>query len=245
MASPLPKTLHPVGGKPILARLLQSCLKAELKEVQVTVRPDQKTLIDPIAGSFNAKTKIHKGRPGTAGSLMSADLKEDDSFCLVLNGDHPLISPEDLKSFVDQALALGADLVVGSSSIEDPESKGRIVREGEFLKKIVEPYDLAPQEQHLSEVNTGIMLIRSKVLKKNLPLVTDDNPKQEYPLTDLASIFFEQGLKTKALPLDMRCAFGVNTQEDLALANTFCFEQKNKNINEAGGDLPLPGQCLY
>lgn len=241
MNSSFPKSLHPVGGKPILARILQSLHRADLKDIRVITQMAE-NLVHPVIRSFQAQPVSQKSKPGTAGALMHLSLEELQSYVLVINGDHPLIFPGDLKSFCDKALEISADIAVGTCFISDPKQFGRIIRDGDQILKIVEYYDFTEEVESINEVNTGLMLIRTKLLENNLKLITDDNLKKEYPLTDLVSIASRQGLKVSPVGVDIHVACGVNTQEDLALANTFLFDKKNQELMGQGVILPDPEQ---
>ena len=242
MRSRLPKSIHPVGGKPILARILQAVQQAGFGDIRTVTAEGMEKLLHPIARSFKAQPVVQTSKPGTAGAVMAVPLDELFPYCLIMNGDHPLISSQDLTHFFDQAVKADADLVIGACSISDPKNFGRILREGSQIKKIVEFYDFNEEIESINEINTGLMIVKTSLLKKNLPLITNDNPKKEYPLTDLVSLFYEQGLKVESVSVDIQTAFGVNTQEELALANTFCFEQKTKELMDQGVILPAPQQ---
>ncbi len=242
MNSSLPKSLHPVGGKPILARILQSLHRAGLgKDIQVITQMAE-NLVHPVVRSFQAQSVSQKSKPGTAGALMHLSLEELQSYLLVINGDHPLIFPEDLKSFCDKALETTADISVGTCFISDPKQFGRVVRDEDHIVKIVEHYDFTEEVESIHEINTGLMLIRTEILEENLKLITDDNPKKEYPLTDLISIASSQGLKVSSVEVDIHVACGVNTQEDLSLANAFLFDRKNQELMNQGVIFPNPQQ---
>ena len=242
MKSSLPKALHPVGGKPLLARVLKAaCQSGVSKNVWVLVKQAQH-LVEPIVQKFKAESVVQGDKPGTAGALMSLSLDKMEEYILVINGDHPLIEAEDLRNFCSQALKEASDIAVGTCFISDPKNFGRVIREGEKVSKIVESYDFTEEISDINEVNTGLMLIRTSVLKNNLHLITDDNPKKEYPLTDLISLCFEQGLNTKAVELPLHTSCGVNTQEELSLASSFIFEKKSKELMDQGVIFPAPHQ---
>ena len=241
MASALPKPIHPVGGKPILARILEAVKKAQLQHTWVVTKYAE-NLLQPIIRSFKAQSVTQSDKLGTAGALMSVPLEQLKTYTIVINGDHPLLTANDLKTFVQKMTESKADICVGTCSIADPKNYGRIVREGEQIVKIVESYDFDEETRAIQEVNTGLIGIRTQVLEKNLHLITNDNPKSEYPLTDLISIASQQGLEVRAIPVEIRVAFGVNTQEELSLANHFVFEQKTLALMQKGVIFPNPYQ---
>ena len=257
MNSSLPKALHPVGGKPILARILQSLRQCQqltqtngatqshlhhlIKDIWVVTQMAE-NLVHPIVRTFQATPVSQKSHKGTAGALMQLPLEELQPMTLVINGDHPLTFPEDVQSFCKQALSLESDLCVGTCFTSEPKQLGRIVRSGDQIEKIVEYYELTEEEVAIKEINSGVLLIKTDVLKKNLKLITNDNPKGEYPLTDLVSLLFEQGHTVQPIEVSMHMAHGVNTQEDLALANSFVFDRKTQQLMNQGVIFPNPHQ---
>lgn len=242
MKSSLPKPLHPVGGKPILARILESAQLAGISSTFVVTKYAE-NLIHPIVRSFKALPITQKDELiGTAGSLMSVPVDQLNEYTLVINGDHPLISAKDILDFYKKSLESQADICVGTCMVSDPKNYGRVIRQGNQIEKIVESYDFTEEIASINEINTGLMCIRSSLLKENLRLITNDNPKEEYPLTDLISICFDQGFKVEAIPVELHVAFGVNTQEELSSANTFIFEKKTQELMSQGVIFPNPYQ---
>lgn len=241
MQSSFPKPLHPVGGKPLLARTLQAGQSAGFSRIFVVVKYAEQ-LLAPIIRAFQAESIQQGSKPGTAGSLMSVPLNQLPECTIVVNGDHPFISKEDFQNFYNQALEAQADICVGVCSISDPKNYGRIIRKGSQIEKIVESYDFTEEIESINEINTGLMMIRTQILSDQLPLITNDNPKQEYPITDLIHICSSQGLKIQPIPVDLKTAFGVNTQEELSTANNFIFEQKTQELMNKGVIFLNPGQ---
>ena len=126
MKSPLPKVLHPVGGKPMIARIIESCKQAEISEVRVVVGHGQnlvKSVLEPLA----APTYLQKDQLGTADAVKSADLETLDGEVIIKNGDHPLIQPADIRNFISDFREQKLDLAVVTVELADPGSFGRIV----------------------------------------------------------------------------------------------------------------------
>ena len=253
MNSSLPKSLHPVGGKPILARILQSLrqcqqlqqgvangsdssqphLKPSIQDIWVITQVAE-NLVHPIVRTFQATPVSQTSHKGTAGAVMQLPLEQLQPYTLVINGDHPLIFAEDVHHFCKQALSLSSDLSVGTCFTPDPKQQGRVIRAGDQIEKIVEYYELTEENSEINEINSGMMLIKTNLLKENLKLITNDNPKKEYPLTDLISLFFEQGHSVYPIEVSTHMAHGVNTQEDLSLANSFIFDKKIQQLMQQG-----------
>ena len=100
MGSSLPKSLHPVAGQPILARILIALKGAQVDEIRVVINKEHKNLIQPVAEAFKARVFFQNKKIGTASAVISAEVSELKGAVLIINGDHPLISAKDIENFV-------------------------------------------------------------------------------------------------------------------------------------------------
>lgn len=234
MKSPLPKVLHPVSGKPMIVRIIESCKQCNISETRVVVGHGQnlvKSILDPMGVSTFLQTE----QLGTADAVKSAHLDDIDGDVIILNGDHPLIKSEDLKNFISDFREHKLDLAVVTVKLNDPGSFGRIVRQGDQLISIVEAKDASAETLKIKEVNTGIYIVKAEVLQKYIPQIRNDNSKKEYYLTDLIDIALAQRLKVQALLTDNTdVAHGVNTQLELSEASDKVFARHRKKLMESG-----------
>jgi bifunctional UDP-N-acetylglucosamine pyrophosphorylase/glucosamine-1-phosphate N-acetyltransferase len=95
---------------------------------------------------------------------------------------------------------------------------GRIVRDaaGEFVK-IVEQKDATPEEQAITEINTGCYAFDTKALIDSLHKIDKSNKQGELYLTDAPAVMLREGRTVKALAsLSILEAMGVNTRVQLA-----------------------------
>ena len=234
MKSPLPKVLHPVAGQPMISRVIQTCRSAGATEIRVVVGHGEnlvKTVLQPMnVHSFHQEKQL-----GTANAVMSAHLDSIESDVIIMNGDHPLISEQDLKNFISDFKEQQLDLAVVTVELDDPGEFGRIVRSNDRLVSIVEAKDASADTLKIKEVNTGIYIAKGDVLKKYIPLIQNKNTKQEFYLTDLIDLVLADKLKAQAiLSENSDVAHGVNNQAELAKATKKVFQLKNKKLMEAG-----------
>jgi bifunctional UDP-N-acetylglucosamine pyrophosphorylase/glucosamine-1-phosphate N-acetyltransferase len=110
-----------------------------------------------------------------------------------------------------------ADLVLLSARLALP---GRVVRDASGkVARIVETTDASPEELAIEEGNTGVYLLDSELLAKNLAQLDDRNQQGELYLTDIVSLAVAQGRAVEALLLDDADeALGVNSRAELAQA---------------------------
>jgi len=234
MRSSLPKSLHPVAGQPILARILMVLKKIQVEDIRVVINEEHKSLIQPVAESFKAQVYFQSDKVGTAAAVSSAQIKGNEGNVLIVNGDHPLVSVSDLNNIISTFQKESLDLSVGSCKKKDPGDYGRIIRQGEKIIAIVEKNSLTHESQKINEINSGIYLVKAGCLKEWLSNISNHNSRGEYCLTDMVSMAVAQGKKVMACPVSDDSAFGVNTQRELALATKKMFTRKLGHLMSRG-----------
>ena len=151
-----------------------------------------------------------------------------------MNGDHPLITSDDLAPIIEHFRSANLDVAVVTAVLKDPGAFGRVVRSGGQLRAIVEAKDASSDTLKIKEINTGIYMVKADVLQEFAPMIKNQNAKGEYYLTDLISIAIENQLKVAAIPSSKRVARGVNTQAELAIASRAIFRRNAKRWMDEG-----------
>lgn len=245
MKSPLPKVLHPVAGKPMIARIIETTRLAGVEEVRVVVGHGQNLVRSVLEPFPSVQTFIQEKQLGTANAVHSAGLESLEGIAVILNGDHPLITAQDIKGFISDFKERQLDLAVVSVELEDPKDFGRIIRRNNQLVSIVEAKDASAETLKVKEINTGIYIIKAEVLKKYIPQIKNDNSKQEFYLTDIISLALQNNLKVQALlSKNQLVAHGVNNQIELSLATKKIFLH-NANHWMTQGVVILDPQTSY
>ena len=234
MRSSLPKSLHPVAGQPILARILLSLKKVKVDEIRVVINEESKHLIQPVAEAFKAQVFFQDEKVGTAAAVLSAQADALTGDVLIVNGDHPLIVSSDLEKMIKLFREESADLCVGSCVREYPGDYGRIIRQKEKVMAIVEKDSLTHESRKINEINSGIYVVKAEGMSSCLSQIKDQNPKGEYCLTDMVSVFADQGKKVITCPVTEDSAFGVNTQKELSFATKKMFTRKLNHLMSQG-----------
>ena len=220
MRSSLPKMLHPVCGRPMVAWPILAARRAGPARLAAIVSPD----LDISAGlPEGTETVIQPEGDGTGGALRAAlDPIRESETVIVLSGDHPLISAETIAGLLAAHRESGAAATVMTAVLEDPGSYGRIVRDGESgdLARIVEakaPGDATPEELEIREVNTGAYAFAAAPLAEALERIGNDNAQGEYYLGDVLPPLREAGLRVVAHAAgDLAVTMGINDRADLA-----------------------------
>src|SRR6201992_1118354 len=155
MRSRLPKVLHPVAGRPLLAHVLDAVPKEPGKEsgdalAVVIGREHEAVARKGKAISPEADIFIQRERLGTAHAVLAARqaIERGADDLLVVFGDTPLISAETFAR-MRSPLAKGAALAVLGFQAADPTRYGRLLVEGKRLVAIREPADANAAERKI------------------------------------------------------------------------------------------------
>ncbi len=221
MRSSLPKMLHPVCGRPLVAWPILAAREAGATRVAAIVSPER-----DIAPGLPEGVEVvpQPESDGTGGAVRAAlDLIRGSETVVVLSGDHPLISAETIAGLLAAHREAGAAATVMTAVLEDPGSFGRVVRdEAGGLARIVEakaPGDATPEELAIREVNAGTYAFAAGPLAEALERIGNDNAQGEYYLGDVLPLMREAGLRVAAHTApDDTVMLGVNTRVELAQA---------------------------
>jgi bifunctional UDP-N-acetylglucosamine pyrophosphorylase/glucosamine-1-phosphate N-acetyltransferase len=195
MNSALPKVLHPVGGQPMLAHVLDRADELAPAAIHVVINPDRPEVQELRSESLSAP--LHwvpqTERLGTGHAVMQAMPGiPGEAKVLVLYGDTPLIDGETLAALGD---AHGSALSLLTMKPGDPSGYGRIVRDlSDGVARIVEERDADEATRAIGEVNTGIVLADAARLRDWLERLDTDNSQGEYYLTDIVAMAHGDGV---------------------------------------------------
>ena len=220
MRSSVPKVLHEVCGRPMVAWPVLAAREAGAGRICVIVSPNH----DQIAGALpeGTETVIQPEANGTGGALRAArEVIDSSETVVVLSGDTPLLDADAIAGLLAAHADAGAAATVMTTELEDPGSLGRVVRaEGGEVERIVEakePGDATTAELEIREVNAGTYAFNAAALAKALDGIANDNAQGEYYLPDVFPLIREAGGTIAAHRVgDPAVNLGVNDRADLA-----------------------------
>ncbi len=192
MRSSLPKVLHPIGGKPMLQHVIESCQQLDVDKIAIIYGHGGEQVQQTIKAEDLVWVE-QKEQKGTGHAVAQAEAYiEDDAFVIIAYGDVPLIKPETLSQLADKLEK--AALVVLTVVQDDPTGYGRIVRNSQGnIESIVEHKDANQEQLQIKEVNTGFIAARGRDLKRWLKDITPNNSQGEYYLTDCIALAVKEG----------------------------------------------------
>ncbi len=242
MRSSLPKVLHQVAHRSLLAHVLAAAPHDKDSRVAVVVGPDH----DAVAKEArrmraDAAIYIQRERKGTAHAVLAAReaLERGAQDVLIAFGDTPLITAGTLAR-MRAPLAHGAAVVVLGFQAADPTGYGRLLVEGDRLVAIREEADATPRERQVTLCNAGVMALDGKSALAILDRIGNANAKSEYYLTDAVAIAASLGLRAVTIETTEDEVRGINTKAQLAEAEAVTQQRLRSEAMAAGVTLVAP-----
>ena len=227
MKSELPKVMHPVCGRPMLAVPVDIALAAGAEEVAVVVGYKREQVERWLSSAYDARvtTHVQEEMNGTADAVRSAQgaFAGYDGAVLILYGDVPNLPAAEVDAIVALHQSGASPLTLLTAHDPTPNAYGKLVRTADDrAARIVEHKDASEAERALTEVNIGVYLADAPFLNEGLSRMSNDNVQGEFYLTDLVEMAHERSASANVrVASDMDALHGVNTQEELARAEAY------------------------
>ena len=213
MRSAVPKVLHNLAGRPLLAHVLDTIEKLDPSAVHVVYGHGGDAVPEAFADR-QVNWVLQAQQLGTGHAVQQAvDHISDASTVLVVYGDVPLVSAGMLQ---DLASAASGTLAVLTAHLADPTGYGRVLRNGEAITGVVEEKDADAAQKKLSEINTGFLAAPAAKLKTWLQQVGNDNAQGEHYLTDVIALAAQTSKVLGRTANNTNEILGVNSLIELA-----------------------------
>lgn len=240
MASNMPKILHPLGGIPLLERVVNTVQALKVDKIHVVYGNGGSAVRDEL-NYLPVHWVEQQELLGTGHAVLQAlPHCQDNDQVLVLYGDVPLISLKTLRHLLESTPRSGLGLVV--AELKNPTGLGRIIRnEMGNIIRIVEHKDATPMQLKIHEINTGIMIAQARHLKNWLPKLKNSNRQKEYYLTDAVALAVADGYPVGGImahcPEEVQ---GVNDRWELANLERYFQRTMAKKLALAGATIIDP-----
>jgi bifunctional UDP-N-acetylglucosamine pyrophosphorylase/glucosamine-1-phosphate N-acetyltransferase len=231
MRSGTPKHFHPLLGRRMVDWVIETVRALEPDPLVVVTSPENADSYDGVA------VAVQERALGTGDAVRAAAglLDGVDGDILILNGDVPALRSDALRSLLDVHREEDAAATVLSFEPKEARHYGRILRDGDRVRRIVEAVDASEEELAVSEVNSGMYVFRAEALWPALDRLEPRNRQGELYITDAVGFLVEDG-RTVAVygtpdPLE---AEGVNTRAELAATSALLRDRINERHMLAG-----------
>ena len=242
MRSSLPKVLHPLASRPLLAHVLDAAPRGRGAALAVVIGPDHQSVADEARRIRpDASVFVQAERLGTAHAVLAAKpaIAAGHDDLLVAFGDTPLISPKTFAR-LRAPLQAGAALAVLGFRAADPTGYGRLVVENERLVAIREQADASDAERAITLCNAGVMAFDGRLALQILERIGNANSKSEYYLTDAVTIVRELGRDAVVIETGEDEVRGINTKAQLAEAEQVMQARLRQAALDAGVTMIAP-----
>lgn len=248
MRSALPKVMHEIGGRAMIAHVIDSA---------AALAPDRMTVVigdhSPQVGEFakvirsDIAIAVQSPPKGTGHAVMQAlpSLQEFSGAVIVLYADTPLVTSSTLAALADK-ISTGAAVAVLGFTPKDPGAYGRLKRDSSgALAAIVEAKDASQEELQIGLCNSGVMAIDAEFLQNNLEKIDSNNSKGEYYLTDIVALARRARRTCAVIEAAESEVLGVNSRVELAEAEAIFQSRMRRAAMENGATLADPATVYF
>lgn len=236
MKSDIPKVLHTICGRPIIQYVLDAAKAAGSSKTYIVLGHQAQAVQDHVGKEVIAVQQ--KRLLGTADAIKCVEkyLKGYRGNVLILCGDTPVLKKATVKDLIRRHQRTNAVGTLLTAVVHNPQGYGRIIRdEAGAVKSIREDKDAVGYEKDIAEINAGVYCFRASELFQALKEVKINKKKKEFYLTDVIELFSEKGLKVGTMETeDPKEVLGINTREDLALAESILRQRTLKEFMSQG-----------
>ena len=239
MYSQLPKVLHEIGGRSMLARVISTAQSLNPERICVVIGHGKELVRQRINADVTWVEQNEQLGTGHAVKTALPHLSPHGR-TLVLYGDVPLTDSQTLQALLDTA---GNEVGLLTDVLAKPTGYGRIIRESGQVVAIVEEKDANAAQKAITETNTGMFVLPNARLADWLGALQSNNAQGEYYLTDVIALANADGVAVH--PQQVRAshlAAGVNNKQQLAELERIFQREQAEALLSAGITLRDPAR---
>ncbi|MBI5748491.1 MAG: NTP transferase domain-containing protein [Nitrospinae bacterium] len=233
MRSHLPKVLHPLANKPLLAHVIDLAKGLNPERIIVVIGHGAERVREEFSRNHDIEFVEQKEQLGTGHAVQQTgeSLRDYDGNILILSGDVPLLKTDTIHKLIKIHTESDAVVTVLTAEVDNPSGYGRVVRDSNRRAvNIIEEKDASPEIKKITEINSGIYCFKKYFMFDALRKIDKNNIQQEYYLTDVVGLAFKSSLKIETLVAeDPDEIMGINTQEELKEAEEIFKKTKKPN----------------
>jgi bifunctional UDP-N-acetylglucosamine pyrophosphorylase / glucosamine-1-phosphate N-acetyltransferase len=249
LKSQLPKVLHEVGGKPLLAHVIAAATHVvPPNDVFAIIGHEAGRVRDAVANS-GVNFVLQTEQRGTGHALMVAQpALSGYDHVLVLSGDAPQITPQTIGRLLNFHLDEQAAMTLLSADLEHPTGYGRVLRKNSRsaeVQGIVEEKSTSPAQKKIREINAGFYVFAAQQLRSHIQKLSTANPHAEYYLTDMAAILRKAGHRVVVWKTENSSeVLGANTRIELSFIDYQMRMRKCHDLMAEGVTIFYPATCV-
>jgi len=222
MKSDRAKVLHELNAVPMIHYVVKTALAVTPGHVHVVVGHQAAEVERTVTRQFDTGFVTQAEQKGTGHAVQCAlpYLSETVEHVVILCGDVPLLTLATVQRLLTRHHQTRSDITVLAVHINQPKGYGRvIINENGQMEGIVEEADAAEYQRKITLINSGIYCVRKPILAETLNHIRANNAQNEFYLTDIIGIGYQQGLRLGVdIGDDPHEVIGINTLAQLERA---------------------------
>jgi bifunctional UDP-N-acetylglucosamine pyrophosphorylase/glucosamine-1-phosphate N-acetyltransferase len=249
LKSKLPKVLHEVGGKPLLAHVIAAATKVVPANDVFAIIGHEADRVRAALAPTGVNFVLQSEQRGTGHALMVArDPLSSYDHVIVLSGDAPQITPQTIAQLLNVHLDQQAAMTLLSADLDQPTGYGRVLRKtpgSSEVKAIVEEKSASPAQKKIREINAGFYAFAVPQLFEHIKRLSTANPHAEYYLTDMAQLLRHRKQSVVVWKTENSAeVLGANTRAELSLIDNQMRMRKCQELMAAGVTIFYPSTCV-
>ena len=249
LKSQLPKVLHEVGGKPLLAHVIAAATRVVPANDVFAIIGHEAGRVRSAVAHTGVNFVLQPEQRGTGHALMVArDALSAYDHVIVLSGDAPQITPQTIARLLNFHLDQRAAMTLLSADLDDPTGYGRVLRKSDRsaeVRAIVEEKSASPAQKKIREINAGFYVFAVPQLFAHVEKLSTANPHGEYYLTDMAEVLRKARQRVVVWKTETPVeVLGANTRAELSFIDYQIRVRKCQQLMAAGVTIFFPATCV-
>jgi len=249
LKSQLPKVLHEVGGKPLLAHVVAAASRVVPPADIFAIIGHEASRVRAALASTGIRFVLQEEQRGTGHALMVAQSALSGyDHVIVLSGDAPQITPQTIAQLLNFHLDEHAAMTLLSADLDNPTGYGRVLRKGSRsaeVQAIVEEKSASPAQKKIREINAGFYVFDVSLLFEHIKKLSTANPHSEYYLTDMAEVLRLARQRVVVWKTTNSVeVLGANTRVELSFIDYQMRMRKTHALMDAGVSIFYPASCV-
>jgi bifunctional UDP-N-acetylglucosamine pyrophosphorylase/glucosamine-1-phosphate N-acetyltransferase len=249
LKSQLPKVLHEVGGKPLLAHVIAAATRVVPPADVFAIIGHEADRVRAAVANTGANFVLQPDQRGTGHALMVAEpaLSAYDHV-IVLSGDAPQITPQTIAQLLNFHLDQQAAMTLLSADLDHPTGYGRVLRNSARsaeVQAIIEEKSASPPQKKIREINAGFYVFSVPQLFSHIQQLSTANPHAEYYLTDMAAVLRKARQRVVVWKTENPAeVLGANTRAELSFLDYQIRMRKCHQLMAEGVTVFFPATCV-
>jgi bifunctional UDP-N-acetylglucosamine pyrophosphorylase / glucosamine-1-phosphate N-acetyltransferase len=249
LKSKLPKVLHEVGGKPLLAHVIAAAKQVVPPRDVFAIIGHEADRVRAAVGNTGVNFILQSEQRGTGHALMVArQALAGYDHVIVLSGDAPQITPQTIARLLNFHLDEQAAMTLLSADLDDPTAYGRVLRKkpgSSEVKAIVEEKSASPAQKKICEINAGFYVFAVPQVFSHIEELSTANPHGEYYLTDMAEVLRQSRQRVVAWKTENSGeVLGANTRAEISIIDSQIRARKCDALMANGVTICYPATCV-